>query len=319
MARWSEAVDEILAGDQVVMLASVTPAGGVVLGPVTNFAIRDRDASTVTVNSSIGAGRKLQRMARNPKVALAYHTRAHSFTDRSEYVLVQGTASLSHPVENQPDTISESWERFAGPLDPPLWRRWLRIYYRRVNIEVAAHRVIVWTELTAASQPQVHGVPPPEEPPPSQRPPTGGTGPRVDTAQVSKVAARLPHVLLGWVDTDGFPFVVPVQTGEIEDRENGDAEDLVLRTSQHHLPPGERRAGMTSHAFTRHVLGQHQQVLTGWLRADPAGDRASYAPHTRFGYRLPPSRLLYRLAVGYATRRGLRASRLATRGGRRAA
>ena len=53
--KWPDSVDEILVGDDVVMLGYLTPASGVVLTPVTNFAVRDRQAGTFTVNSSIGA------------------------------------------------------------------------------------------------------------------------------------------------------------------------------------------------------------------------------------------------------------------------
>ncbi|MEO6714677.1 MAG: pyridoxamine 5'-phosphate oxidase family protein, partial [Mycobacteriales bacterium] len=94
MTSWPPSIDEILGGDQAVALAHVTPAGGVVVTPVTNFALRDPERGTVNVNSSVGMWRKLERMRDNPHVALAFHTRAHGFSERSEYVLVQGTASI---------------------------------------------------------------------------------------------------------------------------------------------------------------------------------------------------------------------------------
>ena len=75
---WPDLVDEILGGDQTVALAHVTPANGVVLTPVTNFALRDRTSGSVAVNSSVGMWRKLQRIQQNPRVAVAFHTRAHS-------------------------------------------------------------------------------------------------------------------------------------------------------------------------------------------------------------------------------------------------
>lgn len=300
---WPDTVEEILAGDQAVMLASVTPAGGVVLGPVTNFATHDRDAGTVTVNSSIGAWKKLERIRHNPRVALAFHTREHGSTDRPEYVLVQGTASLSQPIADYPATIGENWERFDGPRGGALWRRWLRVYYTRVSIDVAVQRVTVWPDLAASGTPQVYGEQPPAGMPSSQRPPARGTGPRVDCDRATRAAAGLPNVLLGWVDTDGFPLAVPVEL----DGKGGNG--IVLRTTRPLLPPGGRRAGLTAHAFTRYVTGQHQRVHTGWLEAEDAVRHATYAPHTRFGYRLPPSTLLYRLVVGLAARRGLRTAR----------
>lgn len=111
-------------------------------------------------------------------------------------------------------------------------------------------------------------------------------------------------MLLGWVDGDGLPRIVSV-------RVSGAApEGLLLEAAAGLLPTGGRRAGLTAHAFTRQVLGQHQHVFTGWLQVHPSG-AAVYAPHTRTGHHLPPSPTVYRLAVGLATRRGLRRGALA--------
>jgi hypothetical protein len=40
------------------------------------------------------------------------------------------------------------------------------------------------------------------------------------------------------------------------------------------------------------MIGQEQRVHTGWLESD-GSDRVEYAPHTKAGYRLPPSRLAF--------------------------
>src|SRR4051794_38154553 len=96
--RWPAALDEILDGDHALILAYPTPARGAVLTPVSNFGLHDRSAGIVTVNSSVGAWKKLARIRRNPHVALAFHTRAHASHRRPEYLLVQGRASLQPPV-----------------------------------------------------------------------------------------------------------------------------------------------------------------------------------------------------------------------------
>jgi general stress protein 26 len=286
--NWSDEVDDVLAGDQVVMLASVTPAKGVVLAPVTNFGTRDRAAGTIAINTSVGAGRKLQRIARNPHVALAFHTRAHGDSARPAYVLVQGRAALSEPIADYPDTLGERWDRRADPRPRSgLWRRWMRVYHLRVEIRVTVERIVTWPDLACDGPPAVLGRPLPEAPPPPQPPPRKGTGPRVSARGVR----RLPHRLLGWVDADGWPMVVPVAV----------ESDGRVRGPEGFPPAGGRRAGLTAHWFTRRVLGQRQIVMTGWL-AD-----GRYAPHTRTGYFMPPSKTLYRIAVGLATRRRARA------------
>jgi hypothetical protein len=59
------------------------------------------------------------------------------------------------------------------------------------------------------------------------------------------------------------------------------------------------------------MVGQVQRVHTGWLTAD--GDSVTYAPHTRTGYRVPPSSLAYYIGcASLATRmKGARAAGLA--------
>ncbi|HEV2812166.1 MAG TPA: hypothetical protein VGW10_02840, partial [Solirubrobacteraceae bacterium] len=179
---WDDAADEVLAGDQVIGLAYVTPARGVVITPVTNFGpLRDRSAGTIgAVNSSVGVWKKLERIRSNPQVALVYHSRTHGFTDRPEYVLVQGRATIGAPDPDYPGTLGETWERSGGDTDFGRFLRWLlRAWLRRVALDVQVERVVVWPDLAGRGEPRVLGAPLPAEPPPSQSPPKGGTAPRV--------------------------------------------------------------------------------------------------------------------------------------------
>ena len=303
-SQWPDHVDEVLGGDQTIMLATVTPAKGVVLLPVTNLGVRDRDAGTITaVNTSVGVSKKLERIRSNPRIALAYHTRRHAWTDRPEYVLVQGEASLSAPHPRYMDTIRANFEHYAGghPRGGVLWDRWLSAWHLRAGIELAVERLVVWPDLSCGGAPEVHGAPLPEELPPPQRPPAKGTGPRVDHRRAAKRAARLPDSLLGWVGADGMPVVAPVAVDGAEER------GIVLRASEGMVPPGGRRAGLTSHWFANYNVGQHQRVHTGWLESE--GSRLVYAPHTKAGYYMPPSKLVYKIAAGGVTTWGLRAAR----------
>ena len=178
MAHWPDTVEQVLGGDQAVMLAHKTPANGVVLTPVTNFAMQDAEAGTVAVNSSVAMWRKLDRMRQDPQVAVAFHTREHALTDRPEYVLVQGRASIS--PEPWYDAMGDNWERFAG-LPPDVgrfWNWWLRVYHERVNVVIAVERIVVWPDLACQGTPQIYGASLPAEAPAPQRPPGRGTGPR---------------------------------------------------------------------------------------------------------------------------------------------
>ena len=294
---WPDEIDAILDGDHVVMLAYVTPASGVVLLPVNNFATRDRDAGTISVNSSVAAWRKLDRMRENPQVALAFHTRAHSEYDGPEYVLVQGTASLSEPIHDYPSTILDKWERFEPWQDRNrFWKWWQRIYGIRIEIKISVERVVVWPDLACKGVPEVIGAPWPDDPPAPQSPPARGTGPRIDPGRAARKAAKLDHVLLGWVGGDGFPLAVPVRIGEPGE------DGIVLSGPRNLIPPGGRRAGLTAHWFERGVIGQDQRKHTGWLQADGEDGTVIYAPHTESNYRFPTSRLMYRIASGGGTR-----------------
>lgn len=298
--QWPTDVDEVICGDQVVAVAAVTPARGVVISPMTNFAVHDRQAGVVRVNSSVGASKKVARIRANPSVALAFHSRTYSDSGRSEYVLVQGSAKVLAPVENFPSTIGRRWDDKDGPPPSGLLAWWLRTYYTRVPIDISVQRVIVWSDLTTTGMPLVYGppLPPPVSP---QTPPTGGTAPRIDLRRAGARVSRLNHVLLGWVGDDGFPMVVPV--GITQSADNG----LRLTTTSPMLPPGGRRAGLTAHSF-RHQHSYAQRIHTGWLEVEPTCHSGIYRPHSEFGFSLPPSRMLYRLLVGYSARRGARNS-----------
>jgi hypothetical protein len=304
--NWPDNVQEILEGDQAIALALLTPARGVVLTPMTNFALQDREAGTVTINSSVGMWRKLERMRRDPQVALAFHTREHGFSDRREFVLMQGSASFSEPSDPAAwmETMGANWERFGGQPRAigPLWERWLAAYHWRVNVEVAVERAIVWPDLECSGAPAIYGSPLPGQPA-SQRPPARGTGPRIDHVRAARLAARLPNLLLGWAGADGFPVVAPVAVAGCE------ARGVALHAPDGLLPAGGRRGGLLAHRFSRHVVGQRQRKHSGWLEVDAASGGARYAPHTQSTYNLPPSRLAYNLAAGFVSRRGLRAAR----------
>lgn len=295
---WSDAEDQILDGDLAVALAYVTPAGGAVVTAVSPVGLRDRLAKTVTFTTSLGFGRKLDRIKQNPRVALAYHAREHGFASEERFVIVQGLASYDPEPDREvlEQVVRPASTRFMGPPRTGFfWGRWLSAYYEdRVLVTVAVERVISWPDLDCAGEPTVFGKPLPASGPEPQAPPKNGTGPRVDVNMAARRIEKLPHVVLGYVGADGFPQITPVRVQDVT------PDGLSLQGS---LPPGARRAGLLAHRFEPKLIGLEARQYTGWL------EDHVYAPHTESGFRAPANKTLLLLANGMLARRGLKRAR----------
>lgn len=303
---WSDEIDDVLAHDLTAALAYVTPAGGAVVTAIAPIGLRDRDAGWIGFTTSLGFGKKLDRIRRDPRVALAFHARAHGRSTSPRYVLVQGTAEIvAEPDQAWRDLIEERAEPHLGPAKRGrlFWDRWLREYYRvRVPVTVAVERIVAWPTLACDPPSQVTGAPWPADPPPVQRPPKGGTGPRVDAERAARRCARHPHQLLAYRGGDGFPVVVPVRV-----RAPGGEQGIRLDAGPGLLPPGGRRAGLLAHSYRPQLIGLATRYFTGWL------DDGTYAPHTEAGFSAPPNKNLLLLVNGLLAKRGVAAARRAAR------
>jgi hypothetical protein len=296
---WPDAADEIIGGDLTAVLGYLTPAGGVVLTPVAPIGLRDREAGTVSFTTSLGFGRKLARIAADPRVALAYHAREHGFAHGPGFVLVQGEASYdASPDRAALEALEPASQRFLGPRKTgPFWDRWLSAYYAdRVLVTVKLHRLLFWPGGDCSGPPEVYGAALSEDRPPDQPPPAKGSGPRVDSERAATRLRSLPHALLGYRGSDGFPVIVPVAIREAT------AAGISLHGP---LPPGGRRAGLTGHRFEPQLIGLEVRQHTGWLQD------GVYAPHTGGGFRAPANKTLLLLANGFMARRGLKRARAA--------
>jgi pyridoxamine 5'-phosphate oxidase-like protein len=289
-AVWSDLDDEIIGGDLTAALAYLTPAGGVVVTPVAPLGLRDRDSGTVSFTTSLGFGRKLDRITANPRVALAFHAREHGFARNRRFVLVQGTASYDAEPDSEflETRIGPASARFMGePQRGLFWDRWLSVYYGdRVVVTTRVERVLSWHDLACAGEPTVVGTPRPLGDLPSQAAPKMGEGPRIDVSRAVQRTSGLPHALLGYLNSDGFPMAVPVSVGA------ADANGIALH----------------AHRFEAKLVGLETRQYTGWLKD------GVYAPHTEGGFRAPANKTILLLANGYMARRGMKRARAAGRG-----
>src|SRR5213082_3700339 len=114
---WSDAADEVFRGDITVAAAYVTPAGGAVAVGVAPCGLADRVAGTLGFTTSLGFGKKLERIVLDPHVALAYHSREHGFSASPAFVLAQGTASVDvTPSRQRLEALTPQAERYVGEV-----------------------------------------------------------------------------------------------------------------------------------------------------------------------------------------------------------
>ncbi len=302
---WDDDVEAVLRGDLTAALGYRTPAGGVVVQAVAPIGLHSRAEGTVGFTTSLGFSKKLERIALDPRVALAFHAREHGrASGRSEYVLVQGRARVvESPTPEDRQRVRTLGESYLGPAKGGwFWGRWLNEYYSvRVPVHVDVDRIVVWPDLRCAGAPRVLGEPLPDAPPPAHRPPAKGTGPRVELRRTARRLRVTNHTMLGFADADGRPLVLPVQV-------SGEEPTGLRLASAAPLPAGGRRAGLTGHSYRPQLIGLETRQHTGWLEVGDDG-RAVYAPHTETGYKAPPNKSLLLLLNGLLAKRGVRAAR----------
>ncbi|MFF4524498.1 hypothetical protein [Streptomyces bluensis] len=297
---WPDTAYEAIKGDLTVAAAYLTPAGGAVVTSVSPVGLADRAANEVSFTTSLGFPKKLERILHNPRVSLAYHTRAHGFAAHSHYVLAQGRASVDlQPSAQRLAELMHASEPFLGRTKRGrVWDWLLREYHQdRVFIDVGLERIVTWPDLSAHGPSTVTGPSWPQHPA-GQRPPKNGTTPRVPVSQLARQIAALPHRLLAYQGADGHPVILPVAvTGH-------DETGLRLTAPPELLAPGGRRAGFLAHAFRPQCVGVSMRTVTGWLTVKDG--ETVYAPHTSAGMAAPPSKTVMTVANGLLAKQGLR-------------
>ncbi|MGX1117229.1 hypothetical protein RKD37_002592 [Streptomyces ambofaciens] len=297
---WPDTAYEAFKGDLTVAAAYLTPAGGAVVTSVSPVGLADRAANEVSFTTSLGFPKKLERILRNPRVCLAYHTREHGFATHSHYVLAQGRAEVDlQPSAQRLAGLMDASEPFLGRTRRGgVWDWLLREYHQnRVFVDVHPDRIAVWPDLSASGRVTVTGASWPGHPA-EQEPPRNGTTPRTPVAKLARQIAALPHRLLAYQGADGHPVILPVTvTGH-------DETGLRLAASSELLPPGGRRAGFLAHSFQPQCVGVSMRTVTGWLTVEDG--RALYAPHTSTGMAAPQNRMVTTVANGLLAKQGLR-------------
>jgi hypothetical protein len=74
---WPDDIDSIFAGDLTAALGYRTPAGGVVVQAVAPIGLRNRERGTLGFTTSLGFSKKLERIAADARIAMAFHAREY--------------------------------------------------------------------------------------------------------------------------------------------------------------------------------------------------------------------------------------------------
>ena len=142
--RWSDAADDVIKGDITAAVAYVTPAGGAAVTAVAPCGIGQRDLGTLGFTTSLGFGKKLERIIRNPHVALAI-TPVSTGTRPAlcSCWLRAWPRWSSHRRATRLEALTSQAERYVGKvMRGPAWDRLLREYYQeRVFVDIALERV----------------------------------------------------------------------------------------------------------------------------------------------------------------------------------
>ncbi len=156
MGRFPEAVEDVLRAALVAELTVIDENGR----PVTHPLIPLYDGERIFLTSSVLFSKKLERIRRNPKVALAVSDPAAVVDVAFHRVTIQGDARIDD------SDVHHGWERLL-----PLWRAKepaidrffaqrvaLPLFWERAVIEIEPRRAWLWREGRTDRAPEVFEV-----------------------------------------------------------------------------------------------------------------------------------------------------------------
>ena len=232
---------------------------------VAPIGLRDRERGTVGFTTSLGFAKKLDRIRREPRVALAYHAREHGARDGRSTCSSRAAPSRSSSraeraragARARPSATSA---RAAAGVLGPLAARVLHGARSRCGCTLSGSPS--GPTCAAPASPSCTGCRRRPLAPDPQPPPKKGTGPRVDMRRAARRLRKTPHVLLGSPGLRRLPG----------DRRRSscarsDETGLELSAAPGVIPAGARRAGLLGHAYRPQLVGLTARQHTGWLEA----------------------------------------------------
>ena len=162
--------------------------------------------------TSLGFAKKLDRIQREPRVALAYHTREHG-GQRPEFVLVQGRAEpVTEPTPEDRALVRRQAEQFLGSAQAGRsgTAGCASTTWCASRSGCTSERITVWPDLDCAGEPERYGLPEPVSTPDPQLAPANGTAPRVDMQRAAKRLAKT-RTCCSATSTPTYPELAPVE------------------------------------------------------------------------------------------------------------
>ncbi|MCE7883690.1 MAG: hypothetical protein DYH08_07490 [Actinobacteria bacterium ATB1] len=299
---WPEEAVDIVGGDLCATFAYTTRFGGVSIAPVCPFGTFDERAGTIETSVPMMFVDKLRRLEDAPQAALGFFSRKHGLSATPGYVLAQGDVTFPDaPPAGYLEALHERWAEFLGSVPEGGIVRKLggdAYYDKRLPVTLNVRRLLYWKDPLAAGDPNVVGDPL-AGPPSPQRPPKQGTDPLVASRKYVKQLERDDGHVLGFLDSEGRPFLVPFTPQVVDHR-------IVIGRDD--LPRGGRRAAAMGFWCNPQLRGQGVWTVRGWL--DVAGSSATFAPSASRKFNLSMGafgqKVLTPILLGFKYRKAVR-------------
>jgi hypothetical protein len=263
---WPSELDELFSKSVTAEYASLTGSGAPVTIPTTPYVGQH---GTLDVSTGLTYPAKAERARRNPRVCLLFADPLGEAMGSAPVAVVQGHAAV-RDSDLQANTdrytrVAQIKLPAATKGQPKFILRRMAFYYARIWIEITPLRILWWSDRSMEEAPNEWRAPegtakPASDPAPPGNPPPAWREPPSDWRPLARRAlSELPLADLTFVDAEGVPMCIPVQTTGLAD----DSVGLKVGAGAPGLLAGH--ACLTLHGHPEQFTGQENHTLIGEL------------------------------------------------------
>jgi hypothetical protein len=221
---WPSELDELFSKSVTAEYASLTRTGAPVTIPTTPYVGQH---GTLDVSTGLTYPAKAERARRNPRVCLLFADPFGEAMGSAPVAVVQGHAAV-RDSDLQANTdrytrVAQIKLPAATKGQPKFILRRMAFYYARIWIEITPLRILWWSDRSMEEAPTEWRAPegtakPASDPAPPGNPPPAWREPPSDWRPLARRAlSELPLADLTFVDAEGVPMCIPVQTTGLAD------------------------------------------------------------------------------------------------------